>query len=56
MNKEFFETEKAKWEVLKVKFDALKTRDDYYFAYLKKVGILLAMLSTVSFYLSLFFN
>lgn len=48
MNKEFYETEKVKWDVMKVKYEARKIRDNYYFSHLMNLGKLLALLSLTS--------
>jgi hypothetical protein len=48
MNKEFIEVKKVKWEIIKIKYEALTTRDNYYFNLVKKIGIIVTWLSLIS--------
>lgn len=48
MNKEFIETEKLKYELMKTKYQALENRDGYYFNLFKKIAIIVSWLSLIS--------
>jgi hypothetical protein len=48
MNKEFFESQKAKWELIRIKYEALNIRDTYIINHLKNIIWLLTILTLMS--------